>query len=269
MEWFKYELLIKRWLTKKNCSPLDFLANSGFPTKPEIFNNSVSSCTGTNFSFILAPKIWMMRCRNGSDLKSKRSLSLWCMEKLICGWAIATLWNSSIICLNSTGSDFRKFRLAGMLKNRFLTATEVPSEVETTSSDLSLLPSILTAVPKDSPLNLVFNSIWAMAAILAKASPRNPLVLRQNKSSAVVILEVAWRSKQSRASEAPIPIPLSITWTSVLPEFLMMSLIWEAPASMAFSSNSFTTEAGRWTTSPAAIWLATWSGRSWMIFAIN
>ena len=78
-----------------------------------------------------------------------------------------------------------------MLKNKFLTATEVPSEVETTSSDFSLLPSILTAVPKDSPRSLVFNSTWAMAAILAKASPRNPLVFKQNKSSAVVILEVA------------------------------------------------------------------------------
>src|ERR1019366_3925122 len=34
-----------------------------------------------------------------------------------------------------------------------------------------------------------------------------------------------------------------------------------APASSEFSSSSLTTEAGRSTTSPAAIWLATWSGR--------
>jgi hypothetical protein len=34
-----------------------------------------------------------------------------------------------------------------------------------------------------------------------------------------------------------------------------------APASSEFSSSSFTTEAGLSTTSPAAIWLATWSER--------
>ncbi len=37
-----------------------------------------------------------------------------------------------------------------------------------------------------------------------------------------------------------------------------------APASSAFSSSSLTTEAGRSTTSPAAIWLATWSERTRM-----
>jgi hypothetical protein len=35
-----------------------------------------------------------------------------------------------------------------------------------------------------------------------------------------------------------------------------------APASMLFSINSFTTEAGRSTTSPAATWLATVSGNN-------
>src|SRR5215471_12345347 len=38
-----------------------------------------------------------------------------------------------------------------------------------------------------------------------------------------------------------------------------MSIL-RAPASMLFSTNSFTTEAGRSTTSPAATWLATISG---------
>src|SRR4051812_33738511 len=37
-----------------------------------------------------------------------------------------------------------------------------------------------------------------------------------------------------------------------------------APASSAFSSSSFTTDAGRSTTSPAAILLATCSGSTWM-----
>src|SRR5438105_14917035 len=38
-----------------------------------------------------------------------------------------------------------------------------------------------------------------------------------------------------------------------------------APASSAFSSSSFTTEAGRSTTSPAAILLATCSGSTWIL----
>src|SRR6266852_8661628 len=38
-----------------------------------------------------------------------------------------------------------------------------------------------------------------------------------------------------------------------------------APASMAFSTSSFTTEAGRSTTSPAAIWFARSGGRRVML----
>ena len=38
-----------------------------------------------------------------------------------------------------------------------------------------------------------------------------------------------------------------------------------APASSAFSTSSLTTEAGRSTTSPAAIWLARWTGRRWIL----
>src|SRR5690606_40905610 len=37
-----------------------------------------------------------------------------------------------------------------------------------------------------------------------------------------------------------------------------------APASRAFSTSSLTTEAGRSTTSPAAIWLTRMSGRGWI-----
>ena len=41
-------------------------------------------------------------------------------------FANADLVNSSTICLNSTLSDFKKFFLAGMLKNKFLTVISVP-----------------------------------------------------------------------------------------------------------------------------------------------
>ena len=50
-----------------------------------------------------------------------------------------------------------------------------------------------------------------MAAIEAKASPLKPLEVIENKSSADLILDVAWRSKANLTSLIDIPIPLSIT----------------------------------------------------------
>ena len=108
-------------------------------------------------------------------------------------------------------------------------------------------------VPSSSSLGLVSISTLAMAAIEAKASPLKPIELMLNRSLASRILEVACLSKLIRASVAVIPLPLSSTCMSVLPASFMMSLISLALASRAFSISSFTTEAGRWITSPAAI----------------
>ena len=80
------------------------------------------------------------------------------------------------------------------------------------------------------------------------------------RSSGVAIFEVAWRSKQSTASSGDIPQPLSMTRMSVRPASVTATDTLSAPASSAFSINSFTTDAGRWTTSPAAIILATFCG---------
>ena len=76
--------------------------------------------------------------------------------------------------------------------------------------------------------------------------------------------EVAWRSKASSASSRFIPWPSSLTRIIRLPPASASTRIRPAPASSAFSSNSFTTDAGRSTTSPAAIWLATWSASTRM-----
>src|ERR1019366_7428303 len=54
------------------------------------------------------------------------------------------------------------------------------------------------------------------------------------------------------------------TSISFLPPFSRSTSITVAPASIAFSTSSFTTEAGRSTTSPAAIWLMRSEGRRWM-----
>src|SRR5208283_2586166 len=101
-------------------------------------------------------------------------------------------------------------------------------------------------------------------AIDGSASPRNPRVAILSRSSVLRIFEVAWRSKASMASSRTMPQPSSVTWISFLPPASTLTRIRRAPASRAFSSSSLTTEAGRSTTSPAAILLATFSERTWM-----
>src|SRR5689334_22166628 len=62
-----------------------------------------------------------------------------------------------------------------------------------------------------------------------------------------------------------MPHPLSEIWISFFPPASTLILMRVAPASREFSSNSLTTEAGRSTTSPAAILLATVSERTWIL----
>ena len=92
-----------------------------------------------------------------------------------------------------------------------------------------------------------------IAEILAKASPLNPLDFILNKSFAFDIFDVVCLLKHIETSLFDIPTPLSITCIIVLPASLIKIFISFALASIEFSSNSFTTEAGLCTTSPAAI----------------
>jgi hypothetical protein len=101
-------------------------------------------------------------------------------------------------------------------------------------------------------------------AMLGSASPRNPSVSIAARSSACAILLVAWRSIASRASSGSMPSPSSSTRISFLPPSSTAIAMRRAPASSAFSTSSLTTEAGRSTTSPAAIWLARSEGSRWM-----
>ena len=129
-------------------------------------------------------------------------------------------------------------------------------------------PSISNFVPSSAPCWRVRSSTCATAAIEANASPRKPIVCKAKRSSAWEIFDVACRSNAIRASASDMPLPLSMTCTNVFPASLIWICICVAPASMAFSTNSFTTEAGRWITSPAAIWLAMLSGSRCMISLI-
>ena len=118
----------------------------------------------------------------------------------------------------------------------------------------TLPPSISTTAP--STPSEVHNDTFDTAAILAKASPRNPSVRIRNRSCSLVILLVACLSKQRMASSSDIPLPLSVTRIEVKPASTRDTSILVLCASIAFSTSSLTIEAGRSTTSPAAILLA-------------
>ncbi len=64
------------YLQKKNCSPLFFFEKIGFVMNPSIDIISVSSETGTSFSFILAPKIATILFLKLLAFKRYTSLSL-------------------------------------------------------------------------------------------------------------------------------------------------------------------------------------------------
>src|SRR5262249_28446950 len=81
-------------------------------------------------------------------------------------------------------------------------------------------------------------------------------------SSAVLILLVAWRSKARIASSRDIPSPSSLTRINRRPPDSTATSIRRAPASIEFSISSLTMDAGRSTTSPAAILFERLSGRT-------
>src|SRR5438270_11525306 len=66
-----------------------------------------------------------------------------------------------------------------------------------------------------------------------------------------------------------MPVPSSVTRTRLRPPAWISTVIRVAPASREFSTSSLTTLAGRSTTSPAAIWFATCSGKRRMRFTIE
>ena len=100
--------------------------------------------------------------------------------------------------------------------------------------------------------------------ILYRASPLNPKVSIESKSDSVYILLVECLSKATSTSSDSIPLPLSDTMIEFIPPEEVEINILSAPASREFSTNSFTTDAGRSITSPAAIKAAI-SGESILI----
>ena len=99
-----------------------------------------------------------------------------------------------------------------------------------------------------------------MPAMDESASPRKPIVPMRKRSSAFFSLLVACEAKASGRSSGTMPQPSStMRMSSVPPESRSMSMRL-APASTEFSRSSFTTDAGRSMTSPAAIFATTPGG---------
>ncbi len=129
----------------------------------------------------------------------------------------------------------------------------VPIGAPTSRTDDTVPPLTRISVPLDASSGRVRRTSRDTEAMLGSASPRNPWVVIAARSSAVEILLVACRSSASCASSGSIPTPSSSTRTSFLPPSSHVITTRVAAASMAFSTSSLTTEAGRSTTSPAAI----------------
>ena len=88
----------------------------------------------------------------------------------------------------------------------------------------------------------------------ASASPRKPRVWMSFRSSSAAILLVAWHSEIARdVFRFDAGAVVADLDQLDAPPDSMETVIWVAPASMEFSISSLTTEAGRSTTSPAAI----------------
>src|SRR5206468_2288148 len=121
------------------------------------------------------------------------------------------------------------------------------------SRTMSILPPLTTiSVPAMASCSRVVRRKRDTLAMLGSASPRKPNVAIASKSETDRILLVACRSSESSASSRSIPQPSSITRISEIPPRRIRMSIFRAPASMLFSTSSFTTDAGRSTTSPAA-----------------
>src|SRR6267154_2709130 len=123
-----------------------------------------------------------------------------------------------------------------------------------------LPPSALSEKALPAPAVLLESATRATEATLASASPRKPSERTCSRSCREAILLVAWRANAIGKSSLGMPAPLSTTRICFTPPSTSATPISLAPASRLFSRSSFSTDAGRSTTSPAAIWLMSVSG---------
>ena len=155
--------------------------------------------------------------------------------------------------LNSVASCFKNLYLTGVLKNKFSTKMVVPTCIPHSSASI-IFPAFATIlVPVNSSFVLDCIVKVDIALILANASPLNPIVYVFSRSSTFRILLVACLSRDIAISSCLMPFPLSVIFINVFPPFFISITMLSAPASIEFSTSSFTTFAGLSITSPAAI----------------
>ena len=111
----------------------------------------------------------------------------------------------------------------------------------------------ILCMPASASFTFVRSSTCAIAAMLESASPRKPREAIPVKSSTERILLVECLKKERGTSSFGIPHPLSAMRIREIPPSLISTVMAVAFASIAFSTSSFTIDAGRSITSPAAI----------------
>ena len=221
---------------------------------------SITCCT--LFSEKSRPIISNTRAGSSCDGKSKRLRPSNSKRMATFGCANAKARTASTMAASSVLSVRIKFKRAGVFKNKSRISIFVPARGAAGRTVVAPPPSTRTSMPSSLPLKHVCMRKRDTEAIEGNASPRKPCDAMQCKSSDVSILLVAWRCSANSASAADMPQPLSSISMRFLPAPAIRTIILLAPASILFSINSFTADAGRSTTSPAAIWLATWGGKT-------
>jgi hypothetical protein len=172
----------------------------------------------------------------------------------------ASAWRrtASMQCASSVASVLRNLRRAGVLKNSSLTSTVVPvaraagrsSPLRASSRKALAWPGQRDSMAARTPRR------WRPAPRReAHGGHRFQVLQRADLAGGVA----AQRQRQFLAGDAA---PSSSTEIRRTPPASRRTVTWVAPASSALSTSSRTTDAGRSTTSPAAIWLTNSSGRS-------
>ena len=171
------------------------------------------------------------------------------------GWAIASARTTASARPCSVRTAFRNFRRAGTLWNNASTSTVVPRGCG--AGTVSAAPSWRWRIvaPCSASAARDVSARRDTDAMLASASPRNPIVLTLCRSAIDASLLVACRPRASASSSAGMPPPSSRTRIRSMPPRSSSTSMRVAPASRLFSTSSLTIDAGRSTTSPAAIWL--------------
>ncbi|KAF5056024.1 hypothetical protein DSECCO2_371560 [anaerobic digester metagenome] len=152
---------------------------------------------------------------------------------------------------------FWNLRRAGVLKKRSSTVTVVPNGAGTSPVSSTIPPTVTIRAARRSPSRREMIERRDTAAIEARASPRKPIVATAPRSSTSRSLLVVCGRIASWRSSADMPHPSSVTRTeAIAPARASIAMKTRPePASSAFSASSFTTEADRSITSPAAIFV--------------